>query len=203
MELPVSAERLAQLELFARRRGKGTAEALDEALPSTWIRNVRTTPKPSMVSANVVVSRGGQLPHIVEGECRVQAAGGQIPASRGVNDCPPPSWALALTHRATKPLTAGRIGRGRSAPRLRRARRTAAGREARRSSAPRPEPESRGWSHSRRRAGTHGPATRHNPAVVQHLDIVARRGIRPTVDDGVDVGGIGGSCEASRPDFDM
>jgi predicted transcriptional regulator len=32
MELPVSAERLAQLEDFARRRGKGTAEALDEAL---------------------------------------------------------------------------------------------------------------------------------------------------------------------------
>lgn len=32
MELPVSAERLAQLEDFARRRGKNTAEALDEAL---------------------------------------------------------------------------------------------------------------------------------------------------------------------------
>jgi hypothetical protein len=32
MELPLSAERLAQLEEFARRRGKGTAEALDEAL---------------------------------------------------------------------------------------------------------------------------------------------------------------------------
>ena len=32
MELPVSAERLAQLEDFARRRGKDTAAALDEAL---------------------------------------------------------------------------------------------------------------------------------------------------------------------------
>jgi predicted transcriptional regulator len=32
MEVPVSAERLVQLEEFARRRGKGTAEALDEAL---------------------------------------------------------------------------------------------------------------------------------------------------------------------------
>jgi predicted transcriptional regulator len=32
MELRVSAERLAQLEEFARRRGKGTTEALDEAL---------------------------------------------------------------------------------------------------------------------------------------------------------------------------
>ena len=32
MELPVSAERLAQLEDFARRRGKDTTAALDEAL---------------------------------------------------------------------------------------------------------------------------------------------------------------------------
>ena len=32
MELPVSAERLAQLQDFARRRGKDTAAALDEAL---------------------------------------------------------------------------------------------------------------------------------------------------------------------------
>jgi predicted transcriptional regulator len=32
MELPVSAERLAQLEDFARRRGKNTVEALDEVL---------------------------------------------------------------------------------------------------------------------------------------------------------------------------
>ena len=32
MELPVNPERLAQLQDFARRRGKGTAEALDEAL---------------------------------------------------------------------------------------------------------------------------------------------------------------------------
>ena len=32
MEVPVSAERLAQLEDFARRRGKDTASALDEAL---------------------------------------------------------------------------------------------------------------------------------------------------------------------------
>lgn len=32
MELPVSAERLAQLEDFARRRGRDTATALDEAL---------------------------------------------------------------------------------------------------------------------------------------------------------------------------
>lgn len=32
MDLPVSAERLAQLEDFARRRGKDTAAALDEAL---------------------------------------------------------------------------------------------------------------------------------------------------------------------------
>ena len=32
MQLPVSSERLAQLEDFARRRGKDTAEALDDAL---------------------------------------------------------------------------------------------------------------------------------------------------------------------------
>ena len=32
MELPVSAARLAQLEDFARRRGKDTTAALDEAL---------------------------------------------------------------------------------------------------------------------------------------------------------------------------
>lgn len=32
MELPVTPERLAQLQDFARRRGKETAEALDEAL---------------------------------------------------------------------------------------------------------------------------------------------------------------------------
>ncbi len=32
MDLPVSAERLAQLEDYARRRGKDTAAALDEAL---------------------------------------------------------------------------------------------------------------------------------------------------------------------------
>lgn len=32
MERPVSAERLAQLEDFARRRGTNTAAALDEAL---------------------------------------------------------------------------------------------------------------------------------------------------------------------------
>jgi predicted transcriptional regulator len=32
MDLPVSAERLAQLEDFARRRGKDTVAALDEAL---------------------------------------------------------------------------------------------------------------------------------------------------------------------------
>lgn len=32
MDVPVSAERLAQLEDFARRRGKDTASALDEAL---------------------------------------------------------------------------------------------------------------------------------------------------------------------------
>jgi predicted transcriptional regulator len=32
MGVPVSAERLAQLEDFARRRGKDTAAALDEAL---------------------------------------------------------------------------------------------------------------------------------------------------------------------------
>jgi predicted transcriptional regulator len=32
MDVPVSAERLAQLEDFARRRGKDTAAALDEAL---------------------------------------------------------------------------------------------------------------------------------------------------------------------------
>jgi predicted transcriptional regulator len=32
MQLPVSAERLAQLEDFARRRGQDTATALDEAL---------------------------------------------------------------------------------------------------------------------------------------------------------------------------
>jgi predicted transcriptional regulator len=32
MQVPVSAERLAQLEDFARRRGKATADALDEAL---------------------------------------------------------------------------------------------------------------------------------------------------------------------------
>lgn len=32
MNVSVSAERLAQLEDFARRRGKDTAEALDEAL---------------------------------------------------------------------------------------------------------------------------------------------------------------------------
>jgi hypothetical protein len=32
MEIPVSAERLAQLEDFARRRGKDTASALDEVL---------------------------------------------------------------------------------------------------------------------------------------------------------------------------
>ena len=30
--LPVRPERLAQLQEFARRRGKGTADALDEAL---------------------------------------------------------------------------------------------------------------------------------------------------------------------------
>ncbi len=32
MEVPVSAERMVQLEEFARRRGKDTAEALDEVL---------------------------------------------------------------------------------------------------------------------------------------------------------------------------
>ncbi len=32
MDVPVSASRLAQLEDFARRRGKDTASALDEAL---------------------------------------------------------------------------------------------------------------------------------------------------------------------------
>ena len=32
MELPVSGERLAQLQDFARRRGKDTVAALDEAL---------------------------------------------------------------------------------------------------------------------------------------------------------------------------
>jgi predicted transcriptional regulator len=32
MNVPVSAERMAQLEDFARRRGKDTAQALDEAL---------------------------------------------------------------------------------------------------------------------------------------------------------------------------
>lgn len=32
MDVPVSPERLAQLEDFARRRGKDTASALDEAL---------------------------------------------------------------------------------------------------------------------------------------------------------------------------
>ena len=32
MDLPVRPERLAQLQDFARRRGKDTAEALDEAL---------------------------------------------------------------------------------------------------------------------------------------------------------------------------
>lgn len=40
MNLPVSAERLAQLEDYARRRGKDTAAALDEALAESldWER---------------------------------------------------------------------------------------------------------------------------------------------------------------------
>ena len=49
--IPLKPERQAELEEFARRRGKTPAEALDEALAAYWNGKARTLRKPFEVSS--------------------------------------------------------------------------------------------------------------------------------------------------------
>jgi hypothetical protein len=51
--LPIRSERLAELEEFARRRGKTLADALDEALAEYLGGSVRTINRPPMRSGRV------------------------------------------------------------------------------------------------------------------------------------------------------